>query len=401
LIEDVTIMNEAPDIGLYDLSAAQMSHLLKQYGLTPQTGSPLGGCAVLDPEPAAGEVPPREALQCLALPQRVLAVSCWPPQEAPVRWYYGRDDRPDLVQHEAIDSGRQLLVWPVASGMVAEVMQEPLLRYASDVAAGGFRLQTNRDGLLLLAALCDALQEQDVRGFLQRSAADEAPLGPSGLQQAVRKTLAADDLRWSAARFSSLAPTALAQGPAGLEPAIERFLHDNLLRPEGGGYRPTPPLAEVCRRWNAADAFSAVTRRRLSLEGRWEWEHLAFLHAAGGMFRFEFADIGSGGYTLTISEVDGREILEWDAVAAGQRPVAAASSGPGEIQPGRDTCRACGAELRPGTGFCTQCGTAVTPEGDLEAGHGAAPAEWAHCGNCGSGLKPGARFCTQCGERVV
>jgi ribosomal protein L40E len=391
-------MNDISDISLYDLGAAQITQLLNDYGLTPESGSPLGGCMQLGPEPIAHNSPPAGALQCLAQPQRVLAATAWPPPEVPVRWYYGRNDQVSLVQHEIMDTGRHLLVWPVPYAAVAEALIEPMLGYMDEIAVGEFRLTTDRDGIQLLAALCDAMQEQEVRGLLQRATADAVAMNDAGLLQALQSSLAADDLRWCAARLSRMSPMALNQGVATLQPAIERFMQDNLVRPEDDGYRPTPPLAAICARWNGADAFSAVTERRLDPGGRWEWEHQAFLHAAGGMFRFEFSDIGRDGYGLAINEIATADMLG-SIESLLLYEVEAATV---EVQDaGAGACRVCGGELPPGASFCTQCGTAVTPAADQASSDAGTRPQTVVCKQCGGDLKPDARFCTQCGAKVI
>jgi len=393
-------MSDTAEIYLYELSAAQLSFLFKQFDLAPQTGSPLGGCAQLEPEQIGQDAPPSEAIKCLTQPEWVLAASTWPPHDAPVRWYYGRFDQPYLVQHEITDDGRHLIVWPVSYNDVAEVITDPISGYADEVAVGEFKLTTNQDGMMLLAALCDAIQEQEVEGFLQRTTADDAAFSDAGLMQALQKSLASDDLRWNASRFSRMSPMAFSHNAHTLQPAIDKFLQDHLLRPEDDGYRPTPPLAAICARWNGADAFCAVTERKLGVDRVWDWQHQAFLHAAGGMFRFEFTDISKEGYAITISETGVAEVLERIAALTAYEVVSQPTT-PDAAQTESYSCRSCGADLRPGNSFCTQCGTPVAQEESQATDPTAAPVRKQSCSNCGNVLKADTKFCPQCGEKVV
>jgi len=393
-------MNDTPEICLYELDAAQLPHLFKSYDLAPKPGSPLSSCAQLEPKHIDHGSPPSEAIQCLTQPQRVLAASTWSSDDAPVRWYYGRFDQPYLAQHEVSEDGRHLIVWPVPYTVVAEVITEPLLGYADEVAAGGFKLTTNQDGMLLLAALCDALQEQEIDGFLQRTSADDYPLSGAALLRAVQISLGADDLRWSAARLSHMSPMAFNQEPDSIQRAIEQFQQDHLLRPEEDGYRPTPPLAVICTRWNGADAFCAVTERRLGLDESWDWQHQAFLHAAGGMFQFEFTDISKDGYGVSITEVAVAEVMERIAALTAHEVVSQPTIAD-TAQAESDSCRSCGVILRPGNSFCTQCGTPVTPKESQVFEPTTPQVQKQSCSNCGNDLKADIKFCPQCGEKVT
>ncbi len=393
-------MSNSAEINLYELSADQLSFLFKQYDMAPQTGSPLGDCAELEPEQIVQDAPPSEAIQCLAQPERVLAVATWPPDDAPARWYYGRFDQPYLAQHEVTESGRHLIVWPVSYTDVAEVVADPISGYADEVAAGEFKLTTNQDGMQLLAALCDAMQEQEMLGYLQRSTPDDTALNHAWLTQALEKSLTADDMRWCGARFSHLSPKAFNPVSDSIQPTIDRFLQDHLLRSEDDGYRPTPPLAAICNRWNSTDAFSAVTERRLGADRVWDWQHQAFLHAAGGMFQFEFTDISKEGYAVSISETGTAEILERIAALTAHVVVSQPAT-PDALKVENNSCRSCGAELRPGNSFCTQCGTPVAQEQNQAADPTTVPVRKQSCSNCGNVLKANTKFCPQCGEKVI
>jgi len=399
-LTEAMIMNDTAEINLYELTEAQLSFMFKQLDLVPKTGSPLGGCAQLEPEKIEQNFPLSEAIQCLTQPERVLAAATWPPDDAPVRWYYGRFDQPYLAQHEVSEDGRHLIVWPLPYAAVAEVISEPLLGYVEEVAAGEFKLTTNQDGMLLLAAMCDALQEQEINGFLQRAIADDSPLTKAALLGALQTSLGADDLRWSAARLSHMSPMVFPQEPDSMQRAIELFQQDHLLRPEEDGYRPTPPLAANCSRWNGADAFCAMTERRLGEDEDWDWQHQAFLHAAGGMFQFEFTNISKDGYGVSISEVAVVEVMDKIAALTAHEVVFQPTTAD-TAQAESHSCRSCGVILRPGNSFCTQCGTPVTPEESQVSEPTTPQVQKQSCSNCGNDLKADIKFCPQCGEKVT
>jgi len=350
-------MKNQPEPSLYELDESQLIYLVTQSGLKPKSGSPLVHC--LQQPPAEGvsiaNTPPADAIQCLTQPERVFAVTSWPPQEASVHWYYGRNDQPYLVQHEVMNDGRHLMVWPIRYAAVAEVLSIPLEGNESEMAAGDFTVSTNRDGMLLFAAICDALQEQALDGLMRRATTKDASLSFDDLSQAVERTLTVDDLRWTAARLSRLCPVPLRLSEESLQSTINQFTQERLMSVESEGYWPTSLVAAACLRWNAGDAFAAVTERNKGIDGKWDWSHYAFLHAAGGMFAFEFTDISASGFEVSIKEADSLEIQE-KIVSLVSHEVLTTPNATSESAELIDRCGSCGAELPPGVKFCTQCG---------------------------------------------
>ncbi len=362
ILAEAIPMDNKTEPFLYELDESQLVYLFNKFGVKPESGSPLTHCIHQQPVEITDGIssPPAEAIQCLTQPERVFAVSNWPPEEAPVRWYYGRFDQPYLVQHDVTEDGRQLLFWPVSHGMVTELLSIPMIGHESDIAAGDFSITTNRDGMVLLAALSDALQEQSLQGQIQRTATINAPLSSLELRYTLEKTIVANDLHWTGARFSRLSPINFSVLPKSLEPAINIFIKDRLIRSENEGYRPTSQVAVTCMRWNDSDAFSAVTERKRKNNGEWDWHHHAYLHSAGGMFVFDFTDITMDDYKVWIREIGAQELQEKIVLLIFRETIINPSMAPVPIAGDNvNRCPKCGAELKPGAKFCTQCGAKI------------------------------------------
>lgn len=389
-----------PEPRLYEPDPRQLAARMRAAGLEPWPGSPLAR----QPLDALGNDHPRgdaaalpdPALACLARPERVLAVATWPPADAPAHWYYGRADAAALALHDVDGNGRHRVLWPVPYRAIGAMLAEPA--EGATGAVGDFRLETDHTGLALLAALADALQELLLHDMLARRSTSARPLELAELRAALGASIGSDDLRWTGARIDRLTPAGLGMLPEDMQPVQERLGAERLVLQSEDGLRPAPRLGAVLARWNAADAFAALTERRRDARGHWDWRHRAVLHGLGGLFDFQFTDIDRDSFRVTVRELSAETLRQEARALFGPGSGAEGSGAPAQrpVPTTAEPCTACGAPLRPGAAFCTRCGAPVTAAPPSAAAAESMPLAPA-CPACGAELRPGARFCTRCG----
>lgn len=377
-------------------TAEELSLVMGDAELEPWLGSPFLRMAPVSDDSGtaiAPETTPEmiEAIRRIARPESVLGLVVYPPDDPATSWFYG-DDAGYALFHETEDGCR--VVWPLDELELLDVVIEPL-DLPTPTSGFEFSLAMDRSGFEALAAVVDMAQENGLLGFLHRDDPPELSFDTSDLLACWERGMASANLEWMIHRAGALSPVALAPSGEGLARGVQALAEQEALVADNGLWRATPVFAMFCSMLGACNGLAALsTRTRSPEDGAWRLEHLAATRCTEGIWLFDFADISSTDFSLTLRDIPAGELYErlCGAVPAGERtrepeepPPPESVSAPAEER----SCPGCGALLKPDASFCSGCGAPVQQTGQ------ASPA--AFCTGCGQQLEPDASFCSGCG----
>ena len=376
-------------------TAEELSLVVGDAGIDPWLGSPLRRMApVSDDSGTAIAIAPQvtaemiDAIRHIARPETVLGLVVYPPDEPETFWFYG-DDAGYALFHETVDGCR--VVWPLDELELLDFAIEPL-DLPRPTSAFEFSLVMDRAGFETLAAVVDMAQENSLLGFLHRDDPPELSFETSDLLACWERGMESADLQWMIHRAGALSPVALAPSDEELARGVQTLADQQALIADNGLWRATPSFAMLCSMLGACNGLAALsTRTRTPDDGAWRLEHVAAARCTEGIWLFDFADITSTDFSLTLVDSSAEESYERvrGALRAGERArEAQVPSRPESASAPADegSCAGCGAAMTPNASFCSGCGAPVRRT-----------EEQSFCSNCGARLEPGKRFCASCG----
>ena len=351
----------------WTLSGAELVHLMREKGVRPGPGSPLGDIAAL---PHSGILAPVErqsdlsrALGVLAEPKVILgAMTYAPPEEPDYAWYYGAGQGTGWAFHRGSEDGGSEIVWPVDAPQLIRSLGVPL---ALEGGSSGDEISMvfDKDGFEALAVAADLAQEMSLIALLNRKGFSGMAFGESEFTECAQRSGGSDDLRWTAPRFRLVSPIDLSYDEGGLRRGLRSLEAGGLVRRVNGQFELSPPMGFACAQLGAMSGMTALSVRRSERgpsaggkggaggPGGWTVGHIAALRAGTGLWLLEFSRISVDGFEVRMTSARSDEVygqlktgLGWGEQAAPPPP---------------RFCRQCGGPLREGAAFCPQCGGAT------------------------------------------
>lgn len=337
----------------WKLSGAELVHLLREKGIRPGPGSPLGDVKAL---PHAAILKPIErqpdlswALGVLAEPATIFGTMTFaPPEEPAYEWYFGDARGPGLAFHGATEDGGCEIIWPVDAPWLLRSLGAPL---ALEGGSSGDETSMvfDKDGFEALAVAADLAQEMSLRALLDRQAFSGMSFGESEFLECARRSGGSDDLRWTAPRFRLVSPVDLSYDEGGLRRGLRSLEAGGLVQRENGLFELSPPMGFACAQLGATGGMTALSVQRKESgtaaggPSGWTVSHIAAMRAGAGLWLFEFSRLSSGGFEVRLTSSGPDKVYGRLKAALGY------ASGPG-------FCGQCGGPLRKGAAFCPQCG---------------------------------------------
>ncbi len=349
----------------WTLKSAELVHWLREGGIRPIPGSPLGDVEALPHSvmltPVERPADLSRALGVLAEPEVICGVMTFaPPDEPAYAWYYGDGREAGLAYHGTTADGGREIVWPVDAPWLLRSAGAPL-GLAAGASGDGTSLVFDKDGFEALAVAADLTQEMSLRALLKRQGFSGTAFGESEFMECARRSAGSDDLRWTAPRFRLVAPVDLSFGEAGLRRGLRSLEAGDLVRRTGGAYELSASMGFVCAQMAATSGLTALSVRRKGEgaaaggPGGWTVGHVAAARAGAALWLFEFSRMSADGFEVRMTSAGPDVIygrlkagLGWGEAAPPARP-----------QDRARFCRQCGGTLRPGAAFCPRCGGAL------------------------------------------
>jgi hypothetical protein len=340
----------------WTLRGAELVHLMREMGIRPGPGSPLGDITAL---PHSGILAPVErqadlsrALGVLAEPKVIFGAMTFVTSEEPAySWYYGDGLGAGLAYHGTAEEGGSEIVWPVDAPQLLRSLGAAL-GLEGGSSGDEISLAFDKDGFEALAVAADLAQEMSLIALLNRKGFSGMAFGESEFLECARRSGGSDDLRWTAPRFRLIAPVDLSYGEGGLRRGLRSLEAGGLIRRANGLFEVSPPMGFACAQLSATSGMTALSVRRggrgpaAGTPGGWMIGHFAALRAGAGLWLLDFSGISPEGFEVRMTNAGPDEVYGRLKAEVGY------ASRPG-------FCRRCGGPLREGAAFCPQCGGAL------------------------------------------
>jgi len=341
----------------WTLRSAELVHLMRDKGIRPGPGSPLGDITALPHSailaPVERQADLSRALGVLAEPKVIFgAMTLVMPEEPAYAWYYGDGLGAGLAYHGTAAEGGTEIVWPVDAPQLLRSLGAPL-GLEGGLSGDEISMVFDKDGFEALAVAADLAQEMSLLALLKRKSFAGMAFDEGEFLECARRSGGSDDLRWTAPRFRLIAPVDLSYDEGGLRRGLRSLEAGGLVERMNGEYELSAPMGLVCAQLGTTTGMTALSVRRRGkgaaagggLSG-WAIGHFAALRAGAGLWLLDFSGISPEGFEVRMTSVGPDKIYGRLKAELGSAP-----------RPG--FCRQCGGPLREGAAFCPQCGGAT------------------------------------------
>lgn len=405
-----------PQPDRWNLTAAEITEMLRRTGVEPRHGSPflrLDGAGPVSPATLAIEDTPdiREATLRIGRPDIILGLLHMPPGEPDVTWLYGAAGDQRFAVHRRDGGMWHRIVWPVQGTTLAEIM-ETAVSIREAAVTDAFALSLDRRGFETLAVIVDFFQEEALRSAMQRRMPAVPRFDMDDLFCCCQRNLRGIDLRWMVQRSKLISPVRLSPDPEGLNAGLGSLVDQGMLTQQGTLFAPSPRFYAACTLLAGCSGFFALSTRRRTVRrdgtDDWDFQHMASMRGIGSLWLLEFTDISKSGFTVKLGDVTADLLHE--RVVAGLLPPERPPV-PDDRFASPMCCPDCGSRLQPPAKFCPNCGRKmmetvevvetwdVVPELPPPAPPKPAGPETSEitCAACNAVMASGKKFCTRCG----